>query len=84
MRKFLVFLAGFLAGLWIGGLMSVLFAPEAGSELQDRIRKGVEKLVEEGKAAAETRRQDLEEQLESFRQGRPITLQSAEPEPEAE
>jgi gas vesicle protein len=82
MRKFLVFLAGFLVGLWIGGLASILFAPEAGPELQKRIRQGVEKLVEEGKEAAETRRQDLEEQLESFRQGRPITLQSAEPEVE--
>ncbi|MDF1512201.1 MAG: YtxH domain-containing protein [Anaerolineae bacterium] len=83
MRKFVAFLAGFLVGLWAGGLLSILFAPEAGTQLQNRIRQGVEKLVEEGKTAAETRRHDLEEQLESFRQGRPITLQSSEPEPEA-
>jgi len=82
MRKFFVFLAGFLVGLWAGGIISILFAPEAGSELQRRIREGVEKLVEEGKAAAETRRRELEEQMESFKQGRPITLQSAEPEVE--
>ena len=83
MRKFVVFLAGFMVGMWAGGIISILFAPEAGSELQRRIREGVEKLVEEGKTAAETRRHDLEEQLESFRQGRPITLQSAEPEAES-
>jgi len=82
MRKFFVFLAGFLVGLWAGGIISILFAPEAGSELQCRIREGVETLVEEGKAAAETRRRELEEQMESFKQGRPITLQSAEPEVE--
>jgi gas vesicle protein len=82
MRKFLVFLAGFLVGLWAGGVLSILFAPEAGTELQRRIREGVEKLVEEGKSAAEVRRHDLEEQLESFRQGRPITLQQAEPKAE--
>lgn len=79
MRKFLVFIAGFLVGLWAGGIISILFAPEAGAELQGRIRSGVEKLVEEGKTAAETRRLDLEEQFESFKQGRPIILQSAEP-----
>ncbi len=82
MRKFLVFLAGFLVGLWAGGVLSILFAPEAGKELQHRIRDGVEKLVEEGKSAAEVRRHELEEQLESFRQGRPITLQPAEPKAE--
>jgi gas vesicle protein len=78
MRKFFVFLTGFLAGVWTGGMLSLLFAPESGSELQLRIREGVERLVEEGKSAAETRRHDLEEQLESFKQGRPITLQTGD------
>ena len=78
MRKFFVFLAGFLAGVWTGGMLSLLFAPESGSELQTRIREGVDRLVEEGKVAAESRRHELEEQLESFKQGRPITLQTGE------
>jgi len=83
MRKFFVFLVGFLLGIWTGGMLSLLFAPESGSELQHRIREGVEELVQEGKTAAETRRHELEEQLESFKQGRPITLQTAEDKPEA-
>ncbi|MGC9467167.1 MAG: hypothetical protein ACP5HS_01120 [Anaerolineae bacterium] len=79
MRKFFVFLAGFLAGIWTGGMLSLLFAPEPGSELQVRIREGVQELVQEGKTAAESRRHELEEQLETFKQGRPITLQEGKP-----
>lgn len=78
MRKFFVFLVGFLVGVWTGGILSLLFAPESGSELQLRIREGVDELVQEGRTAAEYRRHELEEQLESFKQGRPITLQTAE------
>lgn len=76
MRKVLMFIAGFLVGAWAGGLISLLFAPEPGEELQLRIRESVEQLVQEGKTAAEARRHELEEQLESFKQGRPITLQA--------
>jgi gas vesicle protein len=75
MRKFVMFVAGLLVGAWVGGILALLFAPEPGAELQLRIREGVEQLVEEGKTAAEVRRHELEEQLESFKQGRPITLQ---------
>jgi gas vesicle protein len=78
MRKFMVFLAGLVIGLWTGGVLAILFAPQSGAALQQRIREGVDKLVEEGKTAAEARRQELEEQLESFKQGRPIVLQSGE------
>jgi len=78
MRKFFVFLVGFLAGVWTGGMISLLFAPESGSELQLRIREGVDQMVQEGQAAAEVRRHELEEQLETFKQGRPITLQTAD------
>ncbi len=80
MRRFFVFLVGFLVGVWTGGMVSLLFAPAPGSELQVRIREGVQRLVEEGKSAAEARRHELEEQLESFKQGRPITLQTVEEE----
>ncbi len=78
MRKFFVFLAGFLAGIWAGGMLSLLFAPAPGPELQARIREGVQHLVEEGRMAADARREELEAQLESFKQGRPIVLQTTE------
>ncbi len=79
MRKFMVFLAGLVVGLWTGGVLAMLFAPQSGAALQQRIREGVDRLVEEGKSAAEARRLELEEQLESFKQGRPIVLQAGEP-----
>ena len=75
MRRIVMFAMGLLIGAWTGGMLALLFAPEPGAELQLRIREGVEQLVQEGKTAAEVRRHELEEQLESFKQGRPITLQ---------
>jgi gas vesicle protein len=74
----MAFLAGLVIGLLTGGVLAILFTPQSGAMLQQNIREGVDKLVEEGKTAAEARRQELEEQLESFKQGRPIVLQSGE------
>ena len=79
MRKFMVFLAGLIVGLWTGGALAMLFVPQSGAVLQQRIREGIERLVEEGKSAAEARKLELEDQLESFKQGRPIVLQAGEP-----
>lgn len=80
MRKVFAFLAGLLIGALTGGIVAILLAPQSGAELQQKIQDGVQRLVEEGKSAAEARRLELETQLESFKQGRPITLQTAEPE----
>ena len=84
MRKFFAFLAGLFLGMWAGGLAALLLAPFSGKVLQRRISEWVEQVVEEGRMAAENRRTELEEQFESFKQGKPITLQEGElPEPEA-
>ncbi len=80
MRKVFAFLAGLLIGILTGGLVAIMLAPQSGAELQHKIQDGVQRLVEEGKSAAEARRLELETQLESFKQGRPITLQTVEPE----
>jgi len=79
MRKFFAFLAGLFLGLWAGGLAALLLAPFSGKTLQHRISEWVEQAIEEGRTAAETRRTELEEQFESFKQGKPITLQEGEP-----
>jgi gas vesicle protein len=83
MRKFFAFLAGLFLGLWAGGLAALLLAPFSGDVLQRRIREWVEQVIEEGRTAAESRRTELEEQFESFKQGKPITLQEAPQAPEA-
>ena len=79
MRKIFAFLAGLLLGFLTGGITSLLLTPQSGPELQNRIHQEVQHLVEEGKSAAESRKLELESQLESFKQGRPITLQPATP-----
>lgn len=76
MRKVLSFLAGLMTGLLVGGTLAALFAPLPGPELRGEIEGRINRLIEEGKTAAELRRQELEAQLESFKQGGPITLQS--------
>lgn len=82
MRKIFAFLAGLLLGILAGGVAALLLAPQSGPELKRRIQDGVQHLVEEGKSAAEARRLELESQLESFKQGRPIVLQAAAPQAE--
>ncbi|MFP4343952.1 MAG: YtxH domain-containing protein [Anaerolineales bacterium] len=73
MSKTVNFLGGLAVGLGIGGALALLFAPASGQELQEQLQEHVNQLVEEGKAAAEARRLELEAQLEAFKQGRPLT-----------
>jgi len=78
MRKALAFIAGMMAGMVTGGVLTLLLAPQPGAELRGDIESRINQLIEEGKMAAETRRQELETQLEAFRQGHPISLTPAE------
>ncbi len=77
MRRVLSLIAGVMVGVVTGGVLALLLAPLPGKVLREQIQNRVDSLIEEGKTAAEVRRQELEAQLESFKQGRPITLQSA-------
>ncbi len=74
MSKTLNFIGGLAAGVVTGSVLALLLAPASGSELQQQIQAQVNRLLEEGKAAAEARRVELEAQLEAFKQGRPIHL----------
>lgn len=76
MRKIFSFLMGLLAGAVVGGVTGLLLAPYAGSVLQERIRSGMDKLVEEGQRAAQARQAELEVQLEAFKRGEPITIET--------
>jgi len=78
MRKVLSFLVGLMSGVIVGGGLAIIFAPRSGPELQQEIQRNIDRLIEEGKSAADARRIELETQLESFKQGRPITLQTDE------
>lgn len=72
MRKIISFIAGLLIGIVTGGVLMLLFTPKAGPQLQSQVQEYVNRLIEEGKAAAEARRAELETQLEAFKQGKPL------------
>jgi len=83
MRKVISFLAGVFAGAVVGAAAGILLTPYSGSELQERVRTRVQELIEEGKRAAAARRAELEAQLEAFKRGTPVTLETAPEQPQA-
>ena len=83
MRKFFSFLAGVLAGAVVGAAAAILLAPYSGSELQDQIRSRAQALIEEGKRAAADRRAELEAQLDAFKRGKPVTIETTPEESQA-
>jgi len=82
MRKFVSFLAGLLAGAVVGVAAALLLAPLSGSQLQEKMRSRVQDLYKEGKRAAGARRAELEAQLEVFKRGKPVTIETTPEQPQ--
>lgn len=82
MRRFISFLVGLLVGAVVGAATAVLLAPYSGPELQERVRARVQGLIEEGRRAAAARRAELETQLEAFKRGTPVTIETASEQPQ--
>lgn len=76
MRKMANFLTGFVLGGLMGAAAGLLLAPDPGTELQDQIRQRLDELMEEGKKAAAARQAELEAELEAFKSGKPLTIES--------
>ena len=83
MRKVINFLAGLLAGAVVGAAAAILLAPYSGSELQEQVRARVQALIEEGRHAAAARRAEMEAQLEAFKRGTPVTIETTPEESQA-
>ena len=83
MRKTVSLLVGLLAGAVVGAAAATLLAPYSGTELQQRMRARVQELIEEGRRAASARRAELEAQLESFKRGTPVTIETTSEPPQA-
>jgi len=75
-RKIINFLGGFLVGGLTGAAVGLLLAPYGGAELQDRLRARLDGLMEEGRDAAAARQAELEAQLEAFKRGESLTIES--------
>ncbi len=81
MQKVINFLVGLLTGAVVGATVALLLAPDAGSELQKQMRARVEGLIEEGRRAADARQAELEAQLEAFKRGAPVTIETTSEQP---
>ena len=66
MRKAMAFIFGAVLGGVLGGLTALLLAPHSGEEMRSVIQQGVENIQIEIKEAAQTKRAELEEQLQDF------------------
>lgn len=63
MRRAIFWLYGFLVGGIIGGGLILLFTPQSGADLRERIRTRWQQILEEGRQAAAQHRTELEREL---------------------
>lgn len=67
MRRMFGFMIGILVGALVGSTVALLLAPESGAHLRGQIRARGEGLLAEVRNAAEERRLELTERLETLR-----------------
>ncbi|NPV40065.1 MAG: hypothetical protein HPY72_01790 [Anaerolineae bacterium] len=68
MKKFFNFLAGAFIGAAAGALVVTLLAPESGDEVRLAIKEKVKILREQMQEAAKAKREELEAELERYKQ----------------
>ncbi len=83
MRKTIGLFAGVITGALVGSVTALLLTPYSGSEIRERLQSGIQHLIEEGKRAAAAQRADMEAQLDAFKRGTPIVLETTPEEPPA-
>lgn len=67
MRKFASFIIGVVLGSLVGATLSLLFAPESGTELRTQIRERADAFSAEVRQAVNTKRIELQDRLETMR-----------------
>jgi gas vesicle protein len=68
MNRLLCYSGGLLLGAAVGVGLVVLFAPQSGADTRQMIRDRVNEILQEGRMAAEARREELMAQFEVLRQ----------------
>jgi gas vesicle protein len=61
------FILGLLLGTAVGYAVATLFVPRSGAETQKLLRQQFEIVLEEGRRAAQEKREQLESQLEELK-----------------
>jgi gas vesicle protein len=67
MRKAISFIAGITVGGLVGAILALLFAPSSGTELRAQISERANGFAGEIRQAADTKRIELQERLETLR-----------------
>jgi len=67
MRRMFGFLIGVLVGSLVGATVALLLAPESGGQLRLQLRERGANFIAEIRQAADTRRIELQERLETLR-----------------
>ena len=68
MNRVVRVMAGMLLGAALAAGLVLLFAPESGAEVRQKIKDRVNDILSEGRQAAEERRLELTAQFESLKQ----------------
>jgi gas vesicle protein len=68
MRQMFGFMIGIMIGALVGSTVALLLAPESGEVLRKELRARGESLVADVRHAAETRRIELTDRLETLRE----------------
>jgi gas vesicle protein len=76
MGKISGFLAGLMSGAIVGAVTALLLTPMSGNELQTQTRDQFDHLVTDARHAAETKRVQLEAQLEALKAPKPSEKQT--------
>ena len=66
--RMLRIVAGLLLGAMVGAVIVLLLTPRSGVDTQQLIRDRIQAVLDEGRQAAEARRQELRAQLETLKQ----------------
>lgn len=67
MRRMFGFMIGIMVGSLVGATVALLLAPEAGEKLRNEIRARGQGFLSDVREAADSRRMELTERLESMR-----------------
>ena len=70
MRRMFGFLIGIFVGSLVGSTIALLLAPEAGEELRSELRERGQNFMGEVRHAADTRRIELKDRLDTLRSPR--------------
>ena len=67
MNRIISFISGAAMGALVGSTLAMLLTPASGEEIRTKMAEQVQRIQDEVKSATETRRIELESQLESLR-----------------